>query len=277
VQAAAVPFDRSAPPTTGSRREQQLKAVLDIDASRVLREVFLKEIAILNSGDAALAWACQSLAAKNTLTVEDASVVDAAFRDRIRVLEPELLLSGPVLPETQQVSTETTAPARPADASDVSLLTSKPPKSKKGLRIQAVAAGNFPAVKPRRYRNRDHLKFVSGQPCAVCGRQPCEAHHLRYSQPRALGRRVSDEFTVPLCRVHHRELHREGNERSWWNRAKVDPLPIALRYWQQTRGIVPAASPSDHEPQYPNAGLATEQGAGPEHTRAANEEEIAKL
>jgi ERF superfamily len=248
VHAAAIPFGRSTLPTAELRREQHpLKAVLDIEASRVLREVFLKEIAVLNSADAALAWACQSLAAKNTLAVEDASIIDAAFRERIQVLEPELLLSGPVLPETRQVSIETTAPACPADAFNASLLTSKPPKSKKGLRFHPTGAENFPAVKPRRYRNKDHLKFVSGQLCAVCGRQPCEAHHLRYAQPRALGRRVSDEFTVPLCRVHHRELHREGNERSWWNKVNIDPEPIALRFWQQTRGVLLVAGPE--EPQ----------------------------
>jgi hypothetical protein len=141
---------------------------------------------MLNSADAALGRACQSLAAKNTLLAEDASVVDAALRDRIQVLEPELVLSEPVLPKTQQISTETTAPTCPADASDVSP-ASKPSKSRKSLRIRTIGAENFPAVKPRRYRNRDHLKFVSSQPCAVCGRQPCEAHHLRYAQPRALG------------------------------------------------------------------------------------------
>ena len=96
------------------------------------------------------------------------------------------------------------------------------------------------SVKPRRYRDKDHLRFVAAQPCTLCGRQPCEAHHLRFAQPRALGRRVSDEFTVPLCRVHHRELHRQGDERAWWNKANIDPMPIALGFWQQTRGVVPA-------------------------------------
>jgi hypothetical protein len=46
---------------------------------------------------------------------------------------------------------------------------------------------------------------------------------------------VSDEFTVPVCRVHHRELHRSGNEAAWWERLKIDPLPVALKLWQQTR------------------------------------------
>jgi hypothetical protein len=46
---------------------------------------------------------------------------------------------------------------------------------------------------------------------------------------------VSDEFIVPVCRVHHRELHRSGNEAAWWRKLNIDPIPIALRLWQQTR------------------------------------------
>jgi hypothetical protein len=60
---------------------------------------------------------------------------------------------------------------------------------------------------PRRYRDRAHLKFVASQPCLRCERQPAEPHHLRFVQPRALGRQVSDEYAVPLCRTHHREVH----------------------------------------------------------------------
>jgi hypothetical protein len=50
-------------------------------------------------------------------------------------------------------------------------------------------------------------------------------------------RKVSDEFTVPLSRVHHREIHRRGDEAAWWAEFGIDPMPIALRLWQQTRGI----------------------------------------
>jgi hypothetical protein len=247
---AAILFNRSAQPARSGRQQQPLKAVLDADASQVLREVFLKEISVLNSADAALAWACQSLAAKNTLSVQDASIIDAAFRDRIRMLEPELLLSEPAQPETKQAATEIkneaeeAEPARPASASDMALRASIPPKSRKGLRIHPTGVDDFPAVKSRRSRNKNHLKFISRQPCSVCGRQPCEAHHLRYAQSRALGRRVSDEFTVPLCRLHHRELHRHGDELSWWNRASIDPVPIALAFWQHTRGSIVPQAPS---------------------------------
>jgi hypothetical protein len=76
---------------------------------------------------------------------------------------------------------------------------------------------------------------VSRQSCLVCGRMPSDPHHLRFVQPCALGRRVSDEFTVPLCRVHHRELHRQGDEAAWWGKLSIDPVPVALKLWQHTR------------------------------------------
>ncbi len=88
---------------------------------------------------------------------------------------------------------------------------------------------------PRRYRDHEHLKFVSSQPCLLCGRQPSDAHHLRFAQPRALGRRVSDEFTVPLCRTHHRVLHRRGDEAAWWQEVNIDPVAAAQKLWGHTR------------------------------------------
>jgi hypothetical protein len=93
----------------------------------------------------------------------------------------------------------------------------------------------LPLSEPRRYRNRAHLEFVASQPCLVCGRQTCDAHHLRFMQPRALGRRVSDEFAVPLCRTHHRALHRSGDEAAWWKAVGIDAVTIAHRLWQYTR------------------------------------------
>ena len=88
---------------------------------------------------------------------------------------------------------------------------------------------------PRRIRDKGHRKFVSSQACLVCGRQPSDPHHLRSAQPRALSRKVSDEFTVPLCRIHHREVHRGGDEAAWWSRFGVDPYLIAAALWAQSR------------------------------------------
>jgi ERF superfamily len=98
-----------------------------------------------------------------------------------------------------------------------------------------IDKSTLPLSEPRRYRDRAHLKFVAGQPCLVCGRSPSDPHHLRFMQPRALGRRVSDEFAVPLCRTHHRALHRRGDETIWWMSVDLDPVAVAQRLWHQTR------------------------------------------
>ena len=87
---------------------------------------------------------------------------------------------------------------------------------------------------PKRRRDKSHLRFVASQPCLVCGRQPSDPHHLRFAQPRALGVKVSDEFTVPLCRGHHRQLHQAGNEMAWWDKLKIDALRVARQLWEQT-------------------------------------------
>jgi DNA recombination protein Rad52 len=97
----------------------------------------------------------------------------------------------------------------------------------------------LPISAPRRVRDKEHLRFVASQPCLVCGRSPGHAHHLRFAQPRAMGRKVSDEWTVPLCAAHHRSLHTVGDEEKWWKTQGVDPIALAERLWQQSRGNGP--------------------------------------
>jgi Rad52/22 family double-strand break repair protein len=89
-------------------------------------------------------------------------------------------------------------------------------------------------AEPKRLRDKAHLKFVASQSCLVCGRQPTDPHHLRFAQARAIGLKVSDEFTVPLCRGHHRELHQTGNEPAWWEKLNIKPLEVAKGLWEQT-------------------------------------------
>jgi DNA recombination protein Rad52 len=90
-------------------------------------------------------------------------------------------------------------------------------------------------AEPKRHRDRDHLRWVSTLPCLICGRKPAHAHHLTYAQPRAMSSKTSDEYVVPLCSLHHRDLHDHGNEREWWKAKNIDPIPIALGLWQQSR------------------------------------------
>src|SRR5262245_12069145 len=117
-----------------------------------------------------------------------------------------------------------------ADPQDTGRTASAHPDPSAGIdkSVLAVAA-------PRRYRNRQHLRYVAKQPCLICGRRPSDPHHLRYLQPRALGRRASDEFAVPLCRSHHREVHRARDERAWWRAAGIDPDQVARKLWKDTR------------------------------------------
>ena len=101
-------------------------------------------------------------------------------------------------------------------------------------------------AEPKRLRDKAHLKFVASQPCLICGRQPSDPHHLRFTQPRGIGLKVSDEFTVPLCRGHHRQLHQAGNELAWWKNIQIDALAIAKDLWKQTHtkdGRVDAQAP----------------------------------
>jgi hypothetical protein len=99
---------------------------------------------------------------------------------------------------------------------------------------------------PRRIRDKDHIRFVAKQPCLICARQPSDAHHLRFAQLQALGRKVSDEFTVPLCRGHHREVHRCGDEAGWWKIVGLDPTIAARALWLETHPL-PAVSKNTPE------------------------------
>jgi hypothetical protein len=104
------------------------------------------------------------------------------------------------------------------------------------------ADGVIAISKPVRERDRDHLRFVATQLCLVCGRTPSDAHHIKFAEQPAMGRKVSDKFTVPICRLHHRELHRRGNERTWWQSRGIDPLSIAASLWQTSHAVAPDAA-----------------------------------
>jgi hypothetical protein len=138
------------------------------------------------------------------------------FCDRRETPPPRQQISKLELPSVSIPMTQSTAPDTPA------LAPGKIDKSALAL------------PEPKRRRDRSHLRFVASQPCLVCGRRPSDPHHLRFAQPRGLGLKVSDEFTVPLCRTHHRQLHQTGDEVSWWNGVNIDVLPAARLLWEQT-------------------------------------------
>jgi hypothetical protein len=188
--------------------------VLAADLSAQLRDRLLGELNGVQSSDEAANWANRSLPVKNTLIVADAQLVEDGFRIKIAALGEAQPAEPPEAAQSPHPATANTQEAFPIGP--------------------GIGRGRI-AAKTIRLRDKDHRKFVASQPCLVCGRLPAEAHHLRFAQPRALGRKVSDEFTVPVCRVHHRELHQHGDEAAWWQKTKIDPLPIASRLWQRAR------------------------------------------
>jgi hypothetical protein len=212
--------------------------VLAPDQSAALRDRLLGELDRVKSTDEAAVWAQRSMPAKNTLTNTDIQLVVGGFRAR-------LALFGERWPDDGQEEADHSPPG--PQASDSSPTGEEPPPS---VAEDADAGRPRLAAKTIRLRDKEHRKFVSTQPCVVCGRTPADPHHLRFAQPHALGRKTSDEFTVPLCRLHHNELHRYGDEVSWWAGVNVDPVPIALKLWRRTRaGGAPGPAPEGAKPQ----------------------------
>ena len=170
-----------------------------------------------------------SLPVRVPLTDRDA----AHFPTHSAATAPEL---EPRLEEesaSTRLSEEQPDPQRPAPTSSTPIIEQTWSEASAEIRPDIEASALLLPL-PKRLRSREHLKFVASQPCLICARAPSQAHHLRFAQPRALGRKVSDEFTVPLCGNHHHELHMRGNERAWWEGKNIDPLPIAADLWSES-------------------------------------------
>jgi ERF superfamily len=200
------------------------RPVLTPDESATLRDQLVAELVAINTADDAAAWAHRNLPFKNSLTAEDAQIVEVQFQARLATIGDSADAGGPpnATPDQRVLSAGRLA----ADSSEKTSTVVK--QRSRGAAVPALG-------KTVRLRDKDHRKFVARQPCLVCGRVPSDSHHLTFTQPRALGHRVSDEFTVPVCRIHHRELHRSGDEATWWQKFNIDPLPVALRLWEHSQ------------------------------------------
>ena len=204
-------------PTSPNRRAGRARAnkfnsptpdsKLSVTLSASLRAELLREIECLGAAEDAALWAQRRLPAKNQLSATDAQQVEEAFAAKLESIHPQNASVG------DHGITEKTG----ISEIDKSILA-------------------FP--EPRRIRDRDHIRHVIKQACLICGRRPSDPHHLRFAQSRALGRKVSDEFTVPLCRAHHREVHRCGDEGLWWRKTGIDPLAAARVLWLETHPLL---------------------------------------
>jgi hypothetical protein len=187
----------------------------------MLRDQLMEELKAIASSDDAATWAHRILGGKNSLTEADARVVEDAFQAKLATLEEAT--PSPAIPSAPQVW-----PSR---------LAWPPVEPARTAATDGVDKSRLTHPEPRRFRDREHVKFVAKRACLICGRRPADAHHLRFAQHRALGRKVSDEFTVPLCRGHHREAHRSGDEAAWWKKVGVDPTTNARALWLETHPL----------------------------------------
>jgi hypothetical protein len=216
----------------GPEKKRAKTPVGPCDDPDKLRQKLLSELKGLNDPEALALWAHRALPLKNQLSAKDAQAVEGAFTARLSQLDES---------------------AREVSSDQLGELAGHPIRLNSGKQAVTVIS------KPVRERDRYHLKFVSSQPCLVCDRTPSDAHHLKFAEQRAMGCKVSDRFTVPLCRLHHRELHRRGNERAWWQGQSIDPLGIASSLWEKTHAVTPhdVAIPGDGKPNgrpFPRSG-----------------------
>src|SRR5262249_41039801 len=208
---------------------------LDAAESAQLRDKLLIEVGNIASADLAATWAGEALVDKNSLTATDAKLVEDAFERRLSEF-----------PSSEAAALSNDDPSLPRIAEPQVIFTTErtDPAQAKGIdkSVLAVAA-------PRRYPHRGDLRHGAPQACLACRRQPADPHHLGFTQPRALGRKVSDEFAVPLCRGHHRAVHRSRDERGWWRQAGIDPIKVARRLWKETHGMGPRRSRREVSPR----------------------------
>jgi hypothetical protein len=258
ILASLSPTPTTAPDNSRRKQVRPPRVLLPTDHSLALREKLISELRAFTESDALTSWAQRILTLKNQLTTSDAQELETAFAAKLNELgddnaatldAPEAsaraetngnskvaIADGNTSFEREPIpASEKPRHGRKLNGNGVPKTGAAHQKASVNAISQAPAQLVTPLSKPLRLRDRHHLKFVSTQPCLVCGRSPSDAHHLKFAQQRGMGLKVSDEFTVPLCRLHHRELHQYGDERIWWQRLSVDPKPMAQRLWLRTR------------------------------------------
>jgi hypothetical protein len=255
-----------------SQTARPFRDKLSAEESAASKAKLIQEIETL-SGDELQPRTIAILKAKNRLSADDAKRVEEAFA--VKMAQQGGIEEAPTIDQPTLTQIESTPPeprSASTNAPEPLLQRGGPRKTKATIQEAAVVArvydsdvskmratGNPSKTAPldlnatsvikvdksmlkfgelRRHRDKTHLRFVALQPCLVCARAPSDAHHLRFAQPRALGRKTSDEFVVPLCRTRHRQNHQTGSEVAWWKSNGINPLPVANRLWAISRGVV---------------------------------------
>ncbi len=251
-----------APARSSKRQACIVEGALDADSSRAMRLQIQSDIDALMTIEDLQACATDILKAKNRLGAGDAKLIEQVFADKAAGLQDQTPIKNAPTPEENSGPSDVFQATRPnTPAPDGSPKTKRKRLAKSdhdgsgeivvpiAAAVESVSAklpldtikqpkidkSELTFSEPRRHRDKAHLRFVASQPCLICDRSPSDAHHLRFAQPRAMGRKTSDEFVVPLCRAHHRENHRHGNELEWWKRVAIEPIKISQNLWSTTR------------------------------------------
>ena len=198
---------------------------LDLEVSGQQRDELLVEVTAISSFDEAAEWAKRIIPIKNAMMAEHAHEIEAA-------LEAKLAQVGSLAGSFQLSEAPTIGPTLDTPQLALAEVTRGGSTKESTAGSTSVEVEDHAATpKTRRRRDKRHRQYVAAQACVICGGQPSDAHHLRFAQPRGLGLKVSDEFTVPLCRTHHRDLHRTGNEMGWWAQFGIQPKTLAYKLW----------------------------------------------
>ena len=158
-------------------KAQTTKQILGAEASAALRDRLIAGVGNLASADDAALWAHRSLGEKNKLIAGDALLVEQVFEARLKGSAADGTAERPQ-PEAQTAR------------------SSRAPR--KHARPESIDKSVLTLPEPRRIRDRDHVKFIATRACLICGRRPSDAHHLRFVQSRAIGRKVGDHAPC-LC------------------------------------------------------------------------------
>ena len=210
---ARVP-DGSTPFRLGTPKDPLVREKLGADECAAIRAQLLRDIETLSQDEDLQPRAIAILKAKNRLSADDAKLVEDAFASRMALQATSPKASATIVERTSAAvditppelpSAFTVKPARgrgrprktkaAAERSAAPPILSKPAATNNptplsnDFQADAIPAkiqkSELAISEPRRLRDKTHLKFVSSQPCLVCGRSPADAHHLSiHSTPR---------------------------------------------------------------------------------------------
>jgi hypothetical protein len=139
-------------------RKGKVLVTLDPEQSAALRETLLTQLRNITSADLAAAWAREALSAKNSLTATDAKVVEDAFERRLSAL-----------PSSDPDAPSNVDSPLPHIAGPQAIATPERPEPGQA---QGIDKSILALAAPRRYRNREHLRYVPSRHVSCAGASP---------------------------------------------------------------------------------------------------------